>query len=275
MAGLSWAERFWKSQRLGRAAAIVGALALGVAYADAQAAGQSDAQPSFEVASVKLAVWGPSPAGDPGMLVLKYWSIADLLMRAYGLQRQRIIGPDWMGSVNLDIYAKMPKDSSKEQIPRMLQTLLAQRLKLAVHRESRTIPVYELVVGKGGPKMKEIAPSKFIDQVLVNNGPDLRFIRAHLTMPKLADLLSERLDRCVLDSTGLKAIYDVDLTWTPDQPRALPDAGQPGAAPPPVTTGPPNIFLAIQQSLGLKLEARRAPEEVLVIDHVERVPAAN
>jgi uncharacterized protein (TIGR03435 family) len=282
MVGLSGSGRLCTRQLPGRAfaAVIVGMLALGVVHAGAQVAGQSDAQPAFEVASVKLAVWGSGPAtSDPGMLVLRYWSISMLLMRAYGLQRQRIIAPDWLDSVALDIYAKMPKDSSKEQIPRMLQTLLAERMKLAVHRESRTLPVYELVIGKDGPKMKEVPRSKFIDQILVNNvGPGPRFLRAHLTMPRLADLLSQRLDRCVLDSTGLQAIYDVDLSWAPDQAGALPDAGEPGAAPspvPPVVATGPDLFAAIQRSLGLKLEARRMPVEVLVVDHVERVPAAN
>jgi uncharacterized protein (TIGR03435 family) len=180
MAGLSRSEHISQRQLPGCAfaAAIVGTLASGVVHAGAQAAGQSDAQPAFEVASVKLAVWGSGHgASDPGTLVLTYESIADLLMRAYGVQRHRIIGPAWLDSVVLDIYAKMPKDSTKEQIPRMLQTLLAERLKLAVHRESRPIPVYELVVGKDGPRMKEVDPSKFLNQVRVNNGPDLRFLK--------------------------------------------------------------------------------------------------
>lgn len=268
----SLGSRFWRQPiGCGFTVALMGALAAGVVRAD-----QSDAQPAFEVASVKIAVSGSGPTTvDPGMLVIRHRSIAQLLTWAYGLQRQRIIMPNWLDTVFVDIYAKIRKDTSKEQIPRMLQTLLADRLKLAVHRESRTIPVYELLVGKDGSKMKEVAPSKFLDQILSSDGPDLSFLRAHLTMPGLTDLLSERLDRCVLDSTGLRAIYDVNLSWTPDQAVALTGAGEPGMTPPSVTTGQPHIFLAIQQSLGLRLEARRVPVEVLVADHVERVPTEN
>ena len=132
------------------------------------------------------------------------------------------------------------------------------------------MPVYELTVGKAGPKMNEVDPSKSIDQIL--RWP--RGLRGHLTMPILAYLLSESHDRYVLDSTGLKAIYDVDLQWTPDEASVLPGAGE-APDPFPLTSDRPNLFLAIQQQLGLKLESGRAPVMVVVVDHVERVPTAN
>jgi uncharacterized protein (TIGR03435 family) len=192
-------------------------------------------------------------------------------MMAYGLQTgQQLVRPAWADSLFLDINAKMPEGAAKEQIPRMLQTLLADRLRLTVHQESRILTVYQLTVGKAGPKMKEVDPSKFIDQTLV--AP--RFLRGHFTMSKLANLLTDTLDRRVLDSTGLKAIYDVDLQWTPIEaspPLGTVDAPQPL----PLASDHPSLFQAIQQQLGLKLESGRAPARVLVVDHIERVPAAN
>ena len=235
--------------------------------------GQTAPQPpAFEVASVKLHVSGSGGGrSDPGRFVGTF-TIAFLIMRAYGpLAGQQLVGPEWIRTAFLDVNAKMPEGAAKEQIPRMLQTLLADRLKLAVHQESRIMPVYELTVGKAGPKMKEVDPSKFIDQTLrwPRSG-----LRGHLTMPGLAYLLSGETDRYVLDSTGLTAIYDVDFHWTPDEASALPGAAEP-PQPLPVMSDWPNLFLAIQQQLGLKLESRRTPVKVVVVDHVERVPTAN
>jgi uncharacterized protein (TIGR03435 family) len=275
MAGLSRSEPLWKAPLLGCAfaAAIVGTLTPGAFHAGAQDTGQSVAEPTFEVASVKLHVTGSGGGrSDPGRFVGTF-SIAVLIMMAYGpLADQQLVGPEWIDTAFLDVNAKMPEGAAKEQIPRMLKTLLADRLKLTVHQESRIMPVYKLTVGKAGPKMKEVDPSKFINEIVLS--PLSRGFRGRLTMPILADLLSQSLDRYVLDSTGLKAIYDLDLQWTPDEASALPGAGE---APQPLslTSDRPNLFLAIQQQLGLKLESGRAPVKVVVVDHVERVPTAN
>jgi uncharacterized protein (TIGR03435 family) len=147
--------------------AFAAAITLCVFHAGAQTIDQADARPAFEVASVKPYVRGSGGGrSDPGRFVLGGYSITGLLMWAYGLQRQQVVGPEWMDSVFLDINAKMPQGSTKAQIPRMLQTLLADRLKLAAHRESRTMSLYELMVGKDGPKMKEVDPSKFVDAII-------------------------------------------------------------------------------------------------------------
>lgn len=212
MAGPSRSEHLGKAPLLGCAfaAAIVGTLAFGTVHAGAQGTGQSGAQPAFEVASVKLHVAGSGRGrSDPGRFVGTFTPTV-LIMMAYGLQTgQQLVRPAWADALFLDINAKMPEGATKEQIPRMLQSLLADRLRLTVHQESRIMTVYQLTVGKAGPKMKEVDPSKFTDQTLVSP----RFLRGHFTMSKLAYLLTETLDRRVLDSTGLKAIYDVDLEW--------------------------------------------------------------
>ena len=122
--------------------------------------------------------------------------------------------------------------------------------------------VYELTVGKTGLKMKEVDPSKFSDEIL--RFPRNRGFRGHLTMPLLAYLLSDSLDRYVLDSTGLKGIYDVNVRWTPDESNTLVGTGEPSG-----------LTREIQEQLGLKLESRRAPVKVMIVDHVERVPTAN
>jgi uncharacterized protein (TIGR03435 family) len=239
---------------------MTAALTTGIAAALTIGAFHVSAQPAFEVASVKLHVAGSSAGrSDPGRFVGTF-SITNLTMRAYALETgQQLIRPEWANTVFFDINAKLPEGATKEQIPGMLRTLLANRFKLAVHEESRILPVYTLVVEKAGPKMKEVEPSKFLDQIL--RSP--RLLRGHFTMPRLAFLLTDTLDRRVLDSTGLKAIYDVDLQWTPNEANDPSASDQPG------------LFQAIQEQLGLKLESGRAPAKVIVVDHLERVPTEN
>lgn len=273
MSGLPKSEHPYKALLRGcaLAAGVAAALTFSAFRAGAQHAPESGDQPAFEVASVKLHVPG-SNAGrsDPGRFVGTF-AVAVLIMRAYGLETgQQLIRPEWTNSLMLDIDAKMPEGATQEQIPGMLQSLMANRLKLTVHQESRIMPVYELTVGKNGPKMREVDPSQFIDQIL--RSP--RFARGHLTMPRLARLLTAILDRRVLDSTGLTAIYDVNLQWTPNEANAPSGTADP-LPPLPPASNQPGLFQAIEQQLGLKLEAGRAPAKVVIIDHVERVPTPN
>jgi uncharacterized protein (TIGR03435 family) len=266
MAGLPSSEPLSRTTLLGcaLAAAIAGSL-LG-----AQDAGQSSAPPAFEVASVKLHVSGSGGIPNAPGRFAGTFTVEGLIMRAHGLRTgQQLIGPEWIRALSLDVQAKMPDGATKEQIPSMLRILLADRLNLAVHQESRIMPVYELTVGKAGPKMKEVDPSRFSDQIL-RFGPNRGF-RGHLTMSRLADLLSDTLGRYVLDSTGLKAIYDVEARVTPGEANTLTAAGEPL----PTAAEPSGLFAAIQEQLGLKLESRRAPVEVVIVDHVERAPTAN
>jgi uncharacterized protein (TIGR03435 family) len=148
-----------------------------------------------------------------------------LIIAAYGLKAGRlVVGPDWIDSVYLDIDGKLPAWATSDQIPLMLRTLLADRLGLKLHQESQTIPVYELVVGRSGPKMKEVEPAKFSSDIL--RSPRSRGFRGHLTMSKLAALLSDDLDQYIMDSTGLTGIYDIDLKWSAEEANAAPPSGQ-------------------------------------------------
>jgi bla regulator protein blaR1 len=241
-------------------------------------------QPSFEVASIK--------PGDPdsrrvslGIRPGNHFgttnaSLKTLIGFAYDLRDHQISGgPNWLDSARFDIDAKpdpaviIPKGpDGAGQMRLMVRSLLADRFKFAAHRESRQEQVYELVVDKGGLKMKEAAP------LGPNQGFGLRMGRSELIgtgspVALLANQLSQRLGRSVIDKTGLTAKYDFTLKWTPDPGPAAgkpePDDGEPAPDP-----NGPSIFTAIQQDLGLKLQSAKGPVEVLVIDHAEK-PDAN
>ncbi len=169
-------------------------------------------------------------------------------------------GPDWLNFEIFDIAAKFPPATSGEQVAMMLQTMLAERLKVKVHRETKELPVYALVVGKNGPKMQRAAPG---GGTRFSLGPG-HISGTAASMSALADRL--HLDRPVLDLTGLKESFDFTLTWTPDNAPGTPQADDASG---------PSIFTAIQEQLGLKLEPRRAPVQILVIDHAEKVPTEN
>ena len=246
------------------------------------------ATPAFEVASVKVSA--PitdgrvmmSMGGDPGRINYTGLPLRALIARAYGVKDYQISGLDAFGADRYDVVAKLPPDTPREQVPLMLQNLLAERFKLKLHREQKEMPVYALVVGKGGVKMKEVEPAP-------GGNSQVNMRMGKLDLPKapisaLADVLSRVLDRPVLDMSESKASYDITLEFTPDESTrggmmGMRMAGPgPGSGPDrPATDGAaaPNIFTAIQEQLGLKLESRKAPVEILVVDHAEKVPTEN
>jgi uncharacterized protein (TIGR03435 family) len=248
--------------------------------------------PAFEVASIK-----PDKSGTP-MIMFRLTpdglNVANtplkmLIQQAYGFEENQVIGfPNGLNSERYDIEAKVDSsdvaklhDLDPHQRMRMLQPVLAERFQLKVHRETRELPVYELVLAKGGPKFHEAKPGDTYPNGI--KGPDghsgagLVWIQdGQLTcqgvgMVELTRLLSQRLGHHVLDKTGLMGKYDLAMQWPPpeDRPGAMFDGGENAAD----ITGP-SIFTVIQEQLGLKLESHKAPVEVLVIDHVE-TPSAN
>jgi uncharacterized protein (TIGR03435 family) len=227
--------------------------------------GQAPAPVSFEVASIKPAA--PITASmlasgklHVGMSIegtrvdIGYLSLSDLIQTAFRVKSYQVSGPDWMTGQRFDILARMPEGSTKEQVPEMLQSLLAERFQLQVRRETREHPVYALVVGKGGPKLKESPPDAEAPapenpqnpgitvgtgdgQVRINNtgggatvvtgnggatkmsmGPDgqMRMEMSKMTMPAFAELLARLSDRPVMDLTELRGNYQIvlDLTMT-------------------------------------------------------------
>jgi uncharacterized protein (TIGR03435 family) len=203
-------------------------------------------------------------------------STKDLLQFAYGLPKSQILGgPPWLDSTMFDIDAKsdpsvdaqlhaLPSDQARRQKMLMVQALLAERFQLAAHQETRELSVYALVVAKGGPKFK---PSQINGTTINSSRSRLHIAGGDDTIALLARELSQVLGRVVVNHTGLSGRYDLSLKWTPD------DASQmSNGAPDP--DAPPDIFTAIQEQLGLKLESTKGPVPVLVIDRIEP-PSAN
>jgi bla regulator protein BlaR1 len=250
--------------------------------------------PAYEVASIKRDKSGTdfmmlhtTPVG----LSARNIPLRELIRQAYRVEDKQILGaPGWLGSERYDIEAKVSssdtdalRNLSPDQRSLMLLPLLADRFQLKVHTEVRDLPVLALVVGKGGPKLHEAKPGdtypngiKGFDGQggpgLMHMGPGQLTAQA-LPMSSVARLLSEQLGLMVQDETGLTGKYDFTLQWSPE--RGAADAGQPGADNAASTeSGGLSVFTAIQEQLGLKLESRKAPVEVLVIDHVE-APSEN
>ena len=208
-----------------------------------------------------------------------------LIREAFNTEDDHIIGlPEWVKSGRFDIEAKVAAEDAPKlknmkfpQRKAMLVGLLVDRFGLKYHRETRDLPVYELVIAKGGLKMqaaKEQDPAT-TRHMLMFSGPGQMESTAMKT-ESLAHILSTQLGRTVLDKTGLTGNYDYTLKWTPDptEPSMGPAGGPPDASQDTNNAGGPTLFTALEEQLGLKLESSRGPEEVIVIDHIEQ-PSAN
>ena len=224
--------------------------------------------PTFEVASVKPAsAAGMGYEGNmrfdvrtvPGSLMVHHSSLADCIEWAYGVQGQQVSGPAWLGTERYEIAAKAAEGVPSRQLKLMLQSLLAERFHLALHRETRNMQVFEIVAAKEGLRLRD-APSAE-DGGVRKVGPGLRMSFENQLIAELAKFLSSlaAVDRPVLDRTGLTGRYDILLDLR----------GVLG----PVTTD--LVVAALREQLGLRMESRKAPVEVLVIDHIDKVPTAN
>ena len=174
-----------------------------------------------------------------------------------------ITGPDWLKTERYDIVGKIPPGTTFEQMLGMLQATLAQRFKMSVHHETKELPIYAMVPARGGVKLQEVD----VVHGAFRMGPGA--IKADgIALAAFADRLSQVLDRPVIDMTGLAGIFTFSLEFAPDRPLTAP--GDESASP-----TAPSLFTAMQQQLGLRLEARRGPVEVLVVDRADRVPIEN
>jgi len=240
----------------------------------------ANADPSFEVATIK-----PSDPKRPGKLftvrgaevVTINTTLSDLITMAYNLHPKQITGgPAWLESDKYDVTGKpdVPGQPNVDQMKVMLQKMLADRFQCKFHRDKKELSVYALTVGKGGPKFSKSERDPNGLPGLFFRGPGTNLNVTNATMAQFAGLLqSVVLDKPVVDQTGLNEKYDFILKWTPDQGQLL---GLGGAPPPPPDTvdAPPDLFTAVQQQLGLKLDSTRAPADVVVIDRIER-PSEN
>jgi len=211
----------------------------------------------FEVASVKPQAPGDtrvSIAPSPGGFIANGVPLKLLIEIAYHVKEYQISGgPDWIEIDHYDISARAPTGfiPTGQQMQPMLQALLADRFGLKLHRETRELPAFALVVGKGGPKL---TASTFADsRISIGHGI---FTGQKIDMPGLADALARESDRTIVDQTGLSGQFDMTLKWNPDATDQDPSAI--------------SLFTAIQEQLGLKLESTKAPVEILVIDGVQK-----
>jgi uncharacterized protein (TIGR03435 family) len=153
----------------------------------------------------------------------------------------------------------------------MMQALLADRFGLVIHRETRELPMYALVVAKGGPRIRLTETPAIFGQTPFSMPSRGHLIGTQVSAEMLAKALSNQLGRSVQDQTGLKGVFDFRLEWEPDASPAHPD-GMPAPADPRAGS---SLFTAIQEQLGLKLDSRKGPVGVLVIDHIENTPTKN
>ena len=242
-------------------------------------------QPKFEVASVKPSdqCFGQNSI-DSGSVALRGLPLKAILMEAFKVKMDQIEGPSWLETNCFDISGKIPDGATSDQLPAMLQALLAERFRLSAHTEDRPRPGYAMVVDKGGPKFKEDDPNTTFMGKYPPGSTRFGFagggvLKGVMTMATLASNLSRQGYGPVEDSTGLTRKYDIELHWTPDpafEPRAAgatASATMPPAAD--IPTPEPNLFAALRESLGLKLERRSVQVRFVVIDHIERSPIEN
>jgi len=232
------------------------------------------ASPSFEAASVK-----PMPPGtrfapilrDSGRFSAAATSLQALIGLAYGVGSDQVTGPDWIATEMYSVVATFPAETPQRQFQTMFQNLLAERFHLAIHREAKTIDGYDLVIGKGGPKLKESAPDSRPGGggQFSPHGATLTFSRQ--SMPQFAAQLPMRIRQAsgprgqamgvirVIDKTGLTANYDFTIHY------AREGDDEPGA----------DFFAALESQLGLKLQPAKIPLEFIAVDHAEKAPGEN
>lgn len=261
----------------------------------AAAMAQPEARPEFEVASIKPAA--PGAPGFPlritfgpgGTFTASNFSLKDLIANAWDVQPYQISGgPAWLDSARFNITAKAESNPKGDEARLMEQSLLADRFQLVIHPETRQLPVYALVLAKKdgtlGPRLtlskegscKPRDPSAPMPRLALPCGMvagNPRSVRAAaVPLAELAKRLSGVLGHTVIDQTGLAGDFDFSLEWTPDEYQFL--QLPPGAPKPSPDADPVSIFTAIQEQLGLKLESRKGPVEIFVIDRAEK-PSEN
>jgi uncharacterized protein (TIGR03435 family) len=324
--------------------AILG-VCLSAAAVCAAMAQSADENMTFEVASIKPAAptqpghmtmgsrGGPGSA-DPGHLTYNNLSLKTMLVNAFGVKGYQISGPAWLESERFDMVAKIPQGATKDQVKIMMQNLLKERFHLEVHHETKELPMYAMVVGKGGPKMKEspedpppsgagglidsapkppdappalgkvtVGPDGTIKlppgfgpkegclmmMMMSPAGPKSHMQCSKQTMAKLAEQLSNQMDRPVNDMTALTGKYDFNLDFLPDESRMggmmMPPGGasasfsHEGGGPEPRQKAdgpePAPLPAALQEQLGLKLEQKKGPVDLIVIDKIDKAPTEN
>ncbi|MBZ5676402.1 MAG: TIGR03435 family protein [Acidobacteriia bacterium] len=272
---------------------------------------QAPSNLKFEVASVRPAQPMGTDRVDVGVHVdgaqvrMVSLPMRDYIARAYRMKLYQVTGPEWLTSERFDVIAKLPQGSTPEQIPEMLQSLLEERFQIKVHREKKELPIYALMIGKPPLKIQESAPDPNAPiapkgtanvsasgsaagvSVDLGNGSYYTFNNGKfevkkVTMDMLARQLERYVDRPIVDITDLKGTYDLTFSVTTEDYQAMlihaaVNAGM--MLPPQVLRLLDNGSIASLmdglQQLGLKIDARKAPLDVLVIDQLSKTPTDN
>src|SRR5215469_804831 len=231
--------------------------------------GQTPAKQAFEVASIKPAdpdARGTSSHTDRRFMTMKNWTLKRLVMRAFGVQDYQVTGgPNWLDTYRFDINAKVDEaepelhgPEGQERLKAMLESLLGERFEFQFHRETKQLPIYNLVAAKSGFKLTAVKDTGS-SSTNSNNG---RLTCKGVSMPGFAVFLSSTMERPVLDATGVPGVFDFKLEWsTQDGAAKAPDANE---------VAGPSIFTALQEQLGLKLESTKGLVEIIVVDHAEK-----
>ena len=277
---------------------------------------------SFEVASIRpsaplgtggnggfrIGSDGGPGTRDPGRFTCQSCNLSMLVTTAFDIKNFQLTGPSSLNTERFDITATIAEGATKQEFRTMLQNLLSERFKMTVHHEKKETPVYELVVAKGGHKLKETVeePPGRDDAAKNGDGPPAPLAPARggpppgngpvmtmrmggaatlnakgQTMEQFVNLLANHVGKPVTDATGLKGKYDFTLTFGMDlaglmakQGIALPPPPPGGVSPPTDADPGPTIFSAVQ-TLGLKLEQKKGVVDIVVVDHIEKVPTEN
>jgi uncharacterized protein (TIGR03435 family) len=259
-------------------AAVAGPIAIGVLYAlPSRGQSQTEAAPrAFEAASIKPTQGGRTRSIEPGRITYLDTALGEFITMAYGLKRYQVSGPDWIMNADrsgrYDLVATTGSPVSADEIKRMLGPLLVERFHLAFHRETRELPVFALVVAKGGPKFKQ--PGDGGGALPPTPDGTGGFSYKNWSMATLVDWLSvlPSVGRPVIDRTGIEGRYSFNANLFDLPKDASPldmkvaigrsDAGD-------------VLFSTLPEQLGLKLESQKAPIEILLVDHADKVPVEN
>lgn len=250
---------------------LLGWLAIGilttssVSAQTASASAPGPRRPTFEVATIKTELSeGPATVQiSHGRLTIRNYRLSGFIQLAYGVQFQRIVAADWVKTIRYSISAKASSDeTTQDELMQMLQTLLAERFRLSLHHETREVSAFILTIGKNGPRMR---PSLGEGVMILESSPG-RTVFKMTSMANLAGVLSST-GTPVIDLTGLAGRFDFTLDYGPyiDQIDARNEMAARNAA----------RLVAVERQLGLKVDMKKAPIEMLVVDHAERVPTDN
>lgn len=248
-----------------------------------------DVHPTFDVASVKAIIplrgerlrvgchGGPGDS-DPSRLTCNT-DLAGLVTAAYGLRFYQFTPPSWMRTTLFNVVASIPEGTTREQFRLMMQNLLSERFKMAVHFEKRALPAYVLTVAKSGPKFREATSEAPAADGVVPG--DMQWAngrvnhKAKETMEQFAAYLSARTRRPVVDQTGLSKTYGIALEYGLDESATPMMTGAAEVANAPDPDANPALLTALQAQLGLKLQSTTTIVDVLVVDRAESVPTEN